>query len=213
MMTARDTHLHFKHLTLTHRRIGTYNRFADRDKTCRICRAAYESSTHLGECPRIVKILETLDKLTRFAPRDDRSREEVIIDNLFMHPGGKSPRSITILYTLAWRYITTDFYIIHYDGIEFSEESVLIRTLDRYTTLSKALLFAICEHHGLTDSARTAQAGMGRQPKKRIDTNDIYPLFTVGTRGNLEPSLELQALTNSMGVTHIIAGEPEREHS
>ena len=64
-----------------------------------------------------------------------------------------------------------------YDGIEFSEESVLIRTIDRYTTLSKVLLFA-----NTTDSARTAQAGMGRQPKKRIDMNDIYPLFTLGTR-------------------------------
>ena len=64
MMTARDTHLHFKHLT--HRRIGTYNRFADRDKTCRMCKASNESSTHLGKCPRVVKIFETLDKLARY---------------------------------------------------------------------------------------------------------------------------------------------------
>ena len=124
--------------------------------------------------PRLVKIFETLDNLARYTPRSNRSREEVIVDNLFMHPGGKTPRSLTILYTLAWRYILTDFYRIHYDGIEFSEESVLIRTIDRYTTLSKALLFA-----STTDSARTAQAGMGRQPKKRIDVNDIYPLFTL----------------------------------
>ena len=57
---------------------------------------------------------------------------------------------------------------IHYDSIEFSEESVLIRTIDRYSTLSKAMIFA-----STTDSARTAQAGMGRQPKKKIDINDI----------------------------------------
>ena len=145
MMTARDTHLHFKHLT--HRRIGTYNRFANRDKTCRICRTAYESSTHLGECPRIVKILQTLDKLARYKPRDDRSREEVIVDNVFVHPGGKSPRSLTILYTLAWRYIITDFYRIHYDGTEFSEESVLIRTLDRYHDIKQGP--TLCKHNGL----------------------------------------------------------------
>ena len=127
-----------------------------------------------------------------------------------MHPGGKLPRSLTILYTLAWRYIIIDFYRIHYDGIEFSEESVPVRTLDRYTTLSKALLFA-----NTTDSARTAQAGMGRQPKKRIDTNDIYPIFTIGKGGNLEPSRELQALTNSLGVPYVIviAEEPRTEHS
>ena len=125
-----------------------------------------------------------------------------------MHPGGKTPRSLTILYTLAWRYILTDFYRIHYDGIEFSEESVLIRTIDRYTTLSKALLFA-----STTDSARTAQAGMGRQPKKRIDMNDVYPLFTIGARGKLEPSLELQTLTTSMGVAYIIAERPEPEQT
>ena len=53
-------------------------------------------------------------------------------------------------------------------AIDLSEESVLIRTIDRYTTLSKALLYA-----NTTDLARTAQAGMGRQPKKKIDINDI----------------------------------------
>ena len=46
---------------------------------------------------------------------------------------------------------------------------------------------------------------MGRQPKKRIDVNDIYPLFTLGARGKVEPSLELRALTTSMGVAYIIA--------
>ena len=52
---------------------------------------------------------------------------------------------------------------------------MLIRTIDRYTTLSKALM-----HANTTDSARTAQAGLvGRQPKKRIDMNDIHPLFTI----------------------------------
>ena len=64
-----------------------------------------------------------------------------------------------------------------------------------------------------TDSARTAQAGLGRQPKKRIDMNDIHPLYTLGTRGKLEPSLELQALTTSLGVAHIIAERPDSEHN
>mmetsp|Transcript_24617 Transcript_24617/g.67665 ORF Transcript_24617/g.67665 Transcript_24617/m.67665 type:complete len:217 (+) Transcript_24617:129-779(+) len=38
--------MHFQHIT--HRRIGTYNRFPDRDPLCRLCKQTTESSTHLG---------------------------------------------------------------------------------------------------------------------------------------------------------------------
>ena len=54
---------------------------------------------------------------------------------------------------------------------------------------------------------------MGRQPKKRTDMNDIYPLFTLGTRGKLEPSLELRTLITSMGVAYIIAERPDSEQN
>ena len=56
MMRARDTHLHYKHIT--HRRIATGNRFANRDRTCRFCKVADESSTHLGECPRLERFVK-----------------------------------------------------------------------------------------------------------------------------------------------------------
>ena len=127
MVTARDIHLHYKHIT--HRRVGTYNRFPDRDSTCRLCGVADESSTHLGECPKLVSIIETLNTAARFTPEPNRSREKAITDNLFIYPEGNAPKAIYTLYTLAWRYIITDFYRIHYDGITFSKESVLVRTL------------------------------------------------------------------------------------
>ena len=135
MVTARDMHLHFKHIT--HRRVGTYNRnrFPDRANTCRICGETDESSTHLGECPGTTSILGELNKVARFSPKIGRSREETIIDNLFViYPKGDAPKVIYVLYLLAWRYIITDFYRIHYDGINFSEETILIRIIERYTT-------------------------------------------------------------------------------
>ena len=50
---------------------------------------------------------------------------------------------------------------------------------------------------------------MGRQLTKRIDMNDLYPLFTLDSKDNLDPSAKLLALTTALGVAHIIAGEPE----
>eukprot|EP00962_Isochrysis_galbana_P006045 scaffold1640_cov111-Isochrysis_galbana.AAC.6 len=46
LLTPRDYHLHFKHIT--HRRIGTNNRFVDQPSTCRFCHKYAESSVHLG---------------------------------------------------------------------------------------------------------------------------------------------------------------------
>mmetsp|Transcript_18473 Transcript_18473/g.52143 ORF Transcript_18473/g.52143 Transcript_18473/m.52143 type:complete len:245 (+) Transcript_18473:1995-2729(+) len=114
MMTMRDTHLHFKHIT--HRRIATANRFAHRDKACRFCMTSDESSTHLGECPRLTNIFDALDTLARHPNTPDKSREQNIIDRLFAHPSGPCPKALATLYMLAWRYIITDFYRIYYDN-------------------------------------------------------------------------------------------------
>jgi len=60
LLTPRDCyHLHFKHIT--HRRIGTNNRYdADRPcpSTCRFCHKYEETSVHLGRCPCLKKKTE-----------------------------------------------------------------------------------------------------------------------------------------------------------
>ena len=93
----------------------------------------------------------------------------------------------------------TDFYRIHYENIDYSEESILIRIIERYTTLCKALVFAY-----ETDSARTAQAGMGRQPKKRIDIGDFRPVFHISGKGGLKPSEELAELATKLRIAHAV---------
>eukprot|EP00962_Isochrysis_galbana_P021175 scaffold6248_cov121-Isochrysis_galbana.AAC.7 len=60
-------HLHFNHIT--HRRIGTNNRFADQPSACRFCHKHVESSVHLGRCPSLKKIFGTINKALGFAPR------------------------------------------------------------------------------------------------------------------------------------------------
>ena len=95
------------------------------------------------------------------------------------------------------------------NSVAFSEESVLMNAGKihlRYMLLSKALLFT-----NTTDSARTAEAGMGRQPKKRIDMSDLYIPFIDDrhTRHNLDHRAELQTLTVKLGVAHIIVEEPK----
>ena len=46
---------------------------------------------------------------------------------------------------------------------------------------------------------------MGRQSKKRIDINDVHPLYTVdkNERLKLKPSAELLALASKMWAAHI----------
>ena len=132
--------------------------------------------------------------------------EKLITDRLFLHPDDPCPKSLPILYLLAWRYILTDFYRIHYDNASFSEESVLARTIERFTKLCCALLFA-----NATDSAKTAQAGMGRQPKKRIDLGAVRPLYESDNKDNLIPSAELQSLASRLGVEYMIKTVPEAD--
>ena len=83
----------------------------------------------------------------------------------------------------------------------------MIRTIERYTTLSKALVFA----NG-TDSTRTAQAGMGRQPKKRIDISDLRPVFMLNDKGGLNPSEELVELATKLGIAHAVEGNKEQRN-
>jgi len=58
--------MHYKHVT--HRRIGTYNRFPNRDTLCRLCAQSNESSVHLGTCPALNDIFVTIHHLTEYTP-------------------------------------------------------------------------------------------------------------------------------------------------
>ena len=160
-----------------------------------------------SRCPGITRILDALNIIARFSPSAERSREDITIDNLFIFPKGDAPKAIYTLYLLAWRYIITDFYRIHYENIDidYSEESILIRIIERYTALRKALIFAY-----ETDSARTAQAGMGRQPKKRIDIGDFRPVFHISDKGGLKPSEEIAELATKLRIAHAVEETEER---
>ena len=64
--------------------------------------------------------------------------------------------------------LTLKNIIIHYDGTAFSEESILIRTIaieiERYVTLSKALLFALRARHRL---GKNCPSGHGKTTQKK----------------------------------------------
>ena len=64
LLKHTDKHLHFKHIT--HRRIGTRNRFPNSLTTkCRLCRDHREGSCHLAWCPETKKIFENIDALVK----------------------------------------------------------------------------------------------------------------------------------------------------
>ena len=65
--------------------------------------------------------------------------------------------------------------------------------------MCKSLLFAY-----ETDSARTAQAGMGRKPKKSIDIGDLRPVFHISGKGRLKPSEELAELATKLRIAHAV---------
>lgn len=79
-----------------------------------------------------------------------------------------------------------------------------MRIVERFAKLSGALAFA-----NSTDAARTAQAGMGRQPKKKTSLDDIRPIYDMDKHDNLIPRAELLALAASLGVSHLVATNPE----
>ena len=206
MITARDSYLHFQHIT--HRRIGTHNRFPGRDPTCRLCKQSHESSTHLGTCPALDDIFDMIHELTEYHPTQHVSTStDQAVDRLFILPNTNSPHSREILYILAWRYILTDFYRVHFDNTTFDSKQIKKRILTRYTTLVKAAHFG-----NSTDAARRAQADMGRQPKKRIDTNDFRPLYDVIDNETLAPSHTLKIATQKLEIEHILV-QDNKEHA
>ena len=104
-----------------------------------------------------------------------------------------------MIYLLAWRYILTDFYRIHYDNIKFNSDHVIRRTLERYTMLCKAALYG-----NNTDASRRAKADMGRQPKKRIDVNEFRPIFETNDDNELVPSSKLITVLERLNIKHTI---------
>eukprot|EP00962_Isochrysis_galbana_P031080 scaffold10107_cov158-Isochrysis_galbana.AAC.1 len=172
LLTPRDYHLHFKHVT--HRRIGTNNRFADQPSTCHFCRKYVESSSHLdlGRCPSLKKIFGTINKLLGFAPCKNRNIQEQTIDTLFCFPHKDTPQSVAhLLYMIAWRFIITDFYQLNYNKElppfdEVQAYSIYKRTLVRYTTLAMAKAFTIRtiihtrERSGATHPQRLLNIGL-----------------------------------------------------
>jgi hypothetical protein len=64
-LTPRDGATHFKHIT--HRALYTRNRNPSdtrnrKDKPCRLCHKAPESSTHLGQCPIIQSLFSRINR-------------------------------------------------------------------------------------------------------------------------------------------------------
>ena len=192
--------MHYKHIT--HRRLGTYNRFPGRDPTCRLCAQDDESSVHIGTCPALDNVFDTIHYLTDVSPADspgNKTTTEKAVERLFLLPNSSPSPARETLYLLAWRYILTDFYRIHYDNVKFNSDHVVRRTLERYTTLCKAALYG-----NNTDASRRAKADMGRQPKKRIDVNDLRPIFETNDDNDLVPSSKLIAVLERLNIQHII---------
>ena len=88
--------------------------------------------------------------------------------NIFIYPKGDAPKAIYTMYLIAWRYIITDFYRIRYDGIEFSEESILIRTIDREIHHTEQSTY-IRKRNRLGKNSPSGHAWVGNPRHKRID--------------------------------------------
>jgi hypothetical protein len=115
LLTPRDYHLHFKHIT--HRRIATNNRFADQSSICRFCHQYEETSMHLGRCPCLTGIFGTvINKAVGFVPTQNMTVQQKILNTLFGHPHKDTPPCIDHLYMIAWRFIITDFYQLQFNS-------------------------------------------------------------------------------------------------
>ena len=202
LLTPRDYHLHFKHIT--HRRIGTNNRFADQPSACRFCHKYVESSVHLGRCPSLKKIFGTINKALGFAPRTNRNAQEQATDTLFCFPHDDTPHSVAHLYLIAWRFILTDFYQIKYNTElppfdEARAHSLYSRTLERYTTLvmAKAYKVRVIIH--------TRERSGATHPQRLINRTNhtISPLFRLDAEGTLSMSKQMAKRLDIAKIGHV----------
>ena len=135
LLRHTDKHPHFKHIT--HRRIGTKNRFAGSPtEKCRLCNHHQENSCHLAWCPATKKIFDAIDAITEYTPDVNRTRKQKAKDRLFAYPGETAPDSLKTLYIIAWKYIIRDFYRVEFESYEYHYIPVLESTLMRFTTLA-----------------------------------------------------------------------------
>ena len=115
---------------------------------------------------------------------------------------------------LAWRYILTDFYKIHYDNVEFNSDHVIRRMIERFTMLCKAALHATwAQQHGRLQASH--KADMGRQPEKRIDINEFRPIsiFETTNDNELVPSRKLIVLLERLKLEHIVRHKDDTRRS
>jgi hypothetical protein len=101
------------------------------------------TSVHLGRCPSLLKIFDTINQTVGFTPDKNRNVQRKALDTLFCHPHADTPQYIGNLYLIAWRLILTESYQLHFDEERpvFDEEraySIFQRTLERYTILALA---------------------------------------------------------------------------
>jgi hypothetical protein len=116
--------------------------------------------------------------MTGFTPDNNRTSQQKARDKLFCHPCEDTPACVGHLYLIAWRFILTDFYQIHYDerSPPFDEPqafSIYTRTIERYTilTMTKA-------HR--TRATQIDRMRRGDPPPRRLiqRTNRLFgPLF------------------------------------
>ena len=183
LLKHTDKHLHFKHIT--HRRIGTRNKFPDSptDK-CRLCHGHREDSCHLAWCPATKTIFETIDALTKHTPAAKRSRAQKVKDRLFAYPGTDHSRQLkSALYNSVEAHIK-DFYRVEFEAHNYHYIPVLESTLIRFATLVRGSISP--DPH---NSMRTYKAAQGRKPKIKKTKELSNPILFEDEQGRLQLQL------------------------
>ena len=195
----RTLHPHFKHIT--HRRIGTKNRFTDSPtEKCRLCNRHQENSCHLAWCPATKKVFDAIDAIAGYTPSANRTRKQKAKDRLFAYPDVINPDSLKTLYIIAWKYIIRDFYRVEFESYEYHYIPVLESTLVRFTTLVRGL--STLNTHS---QARTRKAAQGRKPKLKSPTELSAPTFTENDKGILRMNARLGLVAEAIGLAERLA--------
>ena len=203
LLKHTDKHPHFKHIT--HRRLGTRNRFDTATTTrCRLCGKHRENSTHLARCPSTQQIFQTIEAVTGYTPEKKRSTVQKIKvkDRLFAYPNPNTttPDSLKALYLIAWRYIIGDFYRVEFDNYTFHQVPVIEKTLSRFTILARGLV-----PPDRPSTARTNKASQGRKPKLKSPRELCAPVFTINDKDTLSLGTNLSAVAQALRIAERLA--------
>jgi hypothetical protein len=110
-----------------------------KDKLCRLCHKAPESSTHLGQCPIIQSLFSRIHRFGAATPnricsalRRGDSTNTAVVDIIILAPRPEVPLLIGSRLTVLWKYTLMNWYKVDIEKKAFIKNTVWGQAIPRF---------------------------------------------------------------------------------